>query len=46
MQVPPIPVNLQTDLTPKQVVISRLHDAIVKFFTSLRYKNLNELTSG
>ena len=46
MHVPPIPVNLQTDLTPKQVVISRLHDAIVKFFTSLRYNNLNELTLG
>ena len=46
MHVLPIADHLQTDFTPKQVVISRLHDAIVKFFTALRYNNLNELTSG
>ena len=33
-------------LTPKQVVISRLHDTVMKFFTSLRYNNVNELTLG
>ena len=46
MHVLSIPVHLQTDLTPKQLVISHLHDAVGKFFTPLWYKNLNELTSG
>ena len=46
----PIPVYRQTDFTPKQVAVSRLHDtaarfrAVVKFLP--RYKNRGELMPG
>ena len=44
----PIPVYWQTDFTLKWVVISRLHDTLVRFCTggkfSLQYNNQGELT--
>ena len=46
----PIPVYWQTDFTPKQVVVSRLHDTVARFCTGMkflpRYKNRSELTPG
>ena len=46
----PAPVYRQTDLTPKRVVISRLHDTVVRFRTGVKisphYNNLGELTLG
>ena len=50
MHALPVPVYQQTDFTSKRVVISCLHDTIVRFRTgvkfSLRYKNQTELTPG
>ena len=50
MHALPVPVYQQTDFTPKRVVISCLHDTVVRFRTgvkfSLRYKNRAELTPG
>ena len=46
----PIPVYQETDFTPKRVVVSRLHDTIVRFRTGVkflpRYNNWGELTPG
>ena len=46
----PVPVTRQTDFTPKRVVISRLHDTVVRFRTGVkfspRYNNRGELTTG
>ena len=50
MHALPIPVYRQTDFTPKQVVISRLHDTVVRFCTGVkfspRYENRGELMPG
>ena len=44
----PVPVHLQSDFTPKRVVVSRLHDTDAKFRTgvkfSLRYNKRGDLT--
>ena len=46
----PVPVHQQTAITPKWVVVSRLHDTVAKFRTgvkfSLRYDKRGELTPG
>ena len=46
----PVPVYRQTDFIPKRVVISRLHDTVVKFRTGVkfspRYNNRGELHRG
>ena len=46
----PVPVYRQTDFTPKWVVVLRLHDAVARFRTgvkfSLRCENRGELTPG
>ena len=46
----PLPVHRQTDITPKPLVVSRLHDAGAKFPTgvkfSLRCNNRVELVPG
>ena len=46
----PVPVYWQTDFTPKRVVISHLHDTVVRFRTGVkfspRHKNRGELTLG
>ena len=43
MHALPVPVYRQTDFTPKQVVILRLHDTAARFHTGVkfspRYKN-------
>ena len=45
-----VPVYLQTDFTPKRLVVSRLHDTVAKFRTGVkfspRYNNRGELTPG
>ena len=45
-----VPVYRQTDFTLKRVVVSCLHDTVVRFCTrvkfSPRYKNRGELTPG
>ena len=50
MNALPVPVQRQTDFTPKRVVVSRLHDKVAMFRTgvkfSLRYSNQDELTPG
>ena len=33
----PVPVTRQTDFTPKRVVISRLHDTVVRFRTGVKF---------
>ena len=47
---PPVPVYSQTDLTPKRVVISRLHDTVARFCTGVKFSprdhNRGELTPG
>ena len=40
----PVPVHLQTDFAPKQVVVLHLHETGVKF--SLQYNNRGELMPG
>ena len=49
-QALPVPVYRQTDFTPKRVVISRLHETVVRFHTGVklspRYNNRGELTTG
>ena len=46
----PVPVYLQTDLTPKRVVVSRLHDTVAKSRTGVKFsprcENRGELTPG
>ena len=46
----PVPVYQQTDFTPKCVVVSRLHDAVVRFRPGVnflpRYNNQSELAPG
>ena len=46
----PVPVCRQTDLTPKRVVVSRLHDNVARFRTGVKfspwYNNRGELTPG
>ena len=46
----PVPVYQQTDFTPKQVVVSCLHDTVARFRTGVkfspRYKNWGELMPG
>ena len=46
----PVPVYLQTDFTPKRVVVSRLHDTVASFRTGVkfspRYNNRGGLTPG
>ena len=46
----PFPVFQQTDFTPKRVVVSRLHDTVVRFRTGVKfsplYNNRGELTLG
>ena len=46
----PVPVYRQTDFTPKQVVVSRLHDTVATFCTGVKfspwYENSGELTLG
>ena len=46
----PVPVYQQTDFTPKRMVISRLHDAVARFRTGVRFSprcnNRGELTPG
>ena len=41
---------LQTDFTPKRVVVSRLHDTVARFRTGVkfspRYNNRGEFTPG
>ena len=43
-------VPLQTDFTPKRVVVSRLHDTVARFRAGVefspRYNNRGELTPG
>ena len=45
-----VPVYRQTDLTPKRVVVSRLHDTIARLRTGVKfspwYENRGELTPG
>ena len=45
-----VPVYRQTDFTPKQVVVSRLHDTVARFRSGVkfspRYNNRGELTPG
>ena len=36
----PAPVYRQTDLTPKRVVISRLHDTVIRFHTGVKLSPL------
>ena len=44
----PVPVYLQTDFTPKRVVVSRLHDTVAKSRTGVKFsprcENRGELT--
>ena len=44
----PVPVHRQTDFTPKRVVVSCLHDTVVRFRTGVKfspqYSNRGELT--
>ena len=46
----PVPVYLQTDFTPKRVVVSRLHDTAVKSRTGVKFsprcENRGELKPG
>ena len=46
----PVPVYRQTDFTKKRVVVSRLHDTVVRFRTGVnfspQYNNRSELTPG
>ena len=46
----PVPVCRQTLLTPKRVVVSRLHDNVARFRTGVKfspwYNNRGELTPG
>ena len=35
----PIPVYRQTDFTPKRVVVSRLHDTVVRFRTGVKFSS-------
>ena len=46
----PVPVYRQTDFTLKRVVVSRLHDTVVRFRTGVnfspQYNNRSELTPG
>ena len=46
----PVPVYWQTDSTPNQVVVLRLHDTIARFRTGVKfspwYNNRSELTPG
>ena len=48
MHALPTPVYLQTDFTPKWVVVSCVHDTVVKFCTGVKflllYNNRDELT--
>ena len=37
MRALPIPVYRQTDFTPKDVVISRLHDTVKKYRTGVKF---------
>ena len=32
-----VPVYRQTDLTPKRVVVSRLHDTVARFRTGMKF---------
>ena len=45
-----VPVYRQTDFTPKQVFVSRLHDTVARFRTGVKflpcYENRGELTPG
>ena len=46
----PVPVYLQTDFTPKRVVVSRLHDTVTKSRTGVKFsprcENRGKLTPG
>ena len=46
----PVPVYQQTDFTPKQVVVSCLHNTLARFHTGMKfspwYKNRSEFTLG
>ena len=46
----PVPVYRQTDFTPKWVVVSRLHDTVVRFLTDVEFsprcENRGEFTPG
>ena len=46
----PVPIYWQTDLTPKRVVVSSLHDTVARFRNGVKfspwYKNGGELTPG
>ena len=33
----PVPIYLQTDLTPKRVIVSRLHDTVAKSRTGVKF---------
>ena len=50
MHALPIPVYQQTDFTMKNVVVSHLHDTVVRFRTGVnflpRYNNQGELAPG
>ena len=50
MHAPPVPVYLQTHLTPKRVVVSLLHDTVAKSRAGVKFsprcENLGELTPG
>ena len=45
-----VPVYRQTDVTPKWVVVSRLHDTVARFRTGVKFsprcENRGELTPG
>ena len=50
MHALPVPVYRETDFTPKRVVVSHLHDTVVRFHTGVKflpqYNNWGELTLG
>ena len=50
MHALPVPVYRQTNFTPKQVDVSRLHDTVARFRTGVKFspqnKDQGELTPG
>ena len=50
MHALPVPVYRETDFTPKRVVVSHLHDTVVRFHTGGKflpqYNNWGELMPG